>query len=535
MFHVSNLKKCHADEPLAVPLDGLNLDDKLHFVEEPVEIVGREVKRLKRSRIPLVKVRWNSKRGPEFTWEREDQFKKKYPHLFTKTTPSSSAASHLQALDYLFQALIKKREVRVFTWKTKVAFDLLRDALSAIFGLSELKVESNIKAKGNHLNQVVANNGGQGRGNNDNQARERAFLLGAEEAHQDLNIVTGTFTLNDHYATTLFDSGGDYSFVSTTFIPLLGIKPSDLGFSYEIEIASRQLVEIDKVIRGIDWLSNHKAEIICYGKVVRIPLQDGKIEFRIELVPGEILVVKSPYRLAPSEMEELSVLFVKKKDGSFRMRIDYRELNKLTIKNLYPLPRIDEMFNQLQRLQYFSKIDLRSIYHQLRVHKDDIPKTVFRTRYGHFEFTVMPFGLTNPLAVFMDLMNRVCRSYLDKFVIMFINDILIYYKTREEHEVPLGLVLEFFKEEKLPSKIEAVKNWEAPRTPSEVRLFFGLAGYYRQFIENFSKIAKSLTILTQKCKTFDWGEEQERAFQTLKDKLCNAPVLALPDGPKDLV
>ncbi|GJV06106.1 putative reverse transcriptase domain-containing protein [Tanacetum coccineum] len=511
---------------------------------------------------------------------------------------------------------------------------------------------------------VVAVNGGQGRGNNGNQARGRAFMLGAEEARQDMDIMTSTFTLNNHYATTLFDSDADYSFVSTTFIPLLGIEPNDLGFSYEIEIASGQLVEIDKVIKdckleieghvfdinlipfgsesfdmiiGMEWLSNHKAEIICHEKVVRIPLPDGKvlrvigerpdkkvrhlvsakakeqkreklvvvrdfpevfpddlsglplsreIEFHIELVPGAIPVAKSPYRLAPYEMEELSgqlkelqdksfirpslspwgapILFVKKKDGSFRMCIDYRELNKLTIKNRYPLPRIDDLFDQLQGSQYFSKIDLRSGYHQLRVHEDDIPKTAFRTRYGHFEFTVMPFGLTNAPAVFMDLINRVCRPYLDKFVIVFIDDILVYSKTREEHEVHLGLVLELLKKEKLyakfskcefwlrevqflghvingdgihvdPSKIEAVKNWKAPGTPSEDRSFLGLAGYYRRFIENFSKIAKPLTVLTQKSKTFDWGEEQENAFQTLKDKLCNVPVLALPDGPEDFV
>ncbi|GKF16762.1 putative nucleotidyltransferase, ribonuclease H, partial [Tanacetum coccineum] len=290
-----------------------------------------------------------------------------------------------------------------------------------------------------------------------------------------------------------------------------------------------------------------------------------EIEFRIDLVPRAIPVIKSPYRLAPSEMEELSgqlkelqdkgfirpslspwgapVLFVKKKDGSFRMCIDYIELNKLTIKNRYPLPRIDDLFDQLQGSQYFSKIDLRSGYHQLRVHEDDISKTAFITCYGHFEFTVMPFGMTNAPAVFMDLMNRVCRPYLDKFVIVFIDDILIYYRTQEEHEMHLGLVLELLKKEKLyakfsmcefwlkgvqflghvingdgihvdPSKIEAVKNWKAPRTPSKVHSFLGLAGYYREFIEKKFKIAKSLTILTQKCKTFDWGEEQELTFQT---------------------
>ncbi|GJZ45071.1 putative reverse transcriptase domain-containing protein [Tanacetum coccineum] len=351
---------------------------------------------------------------------------------------------------------------------------------------------------------------------------------------------------------------------------------------------------------GMDWLSNYKAEIICHKKVVRIPLPDGKvlrvvgerpdekarllmsakannkkqeeivvvrdflevfpddlsrlppireIKFRIELTPRATPASKSPYCLAPSELEEL-------------MCIDYRELNKLTVKNRYPLPRIDDLFDQLQGSQFFSKIDLRSGYHQLRVHEDDIPKTAFRTRYGHFEFTVMPFGLTNAPAIFMDLMNRVCRPYLDKFVIVFIDDILIYSKTQEEHVEHLRLVLELLKKEKLyakfskcefwlrevqflghvingngihvdPSKIEAVKNWKALRTPSEVHSFLGLA--YRRFIENFSKIAKSLTILTQKSKTFDWGEEQELAFQTLKDKLCNAPVLALPDRPKDFV
>ncbi|GKB91901.1 putative nucleotidyltransferase, ribonuclease H, partial [Tanacetum coccineum] len=277
-----------------------------------------------------------------------------------------------------------------------------------------------------------------------------------------------------------------------------------------------------------------------------------------------MLVAKSPYRLTPSELEELlgqlkelqdkgfirpssspwgaPVLFVKKKDGSFRMCIDYREFNKLTVKNRYPLPRIDDLFDQLQGSQFFSKIDLRSGYHQVRVHEDGILKTTFRTRYGHFKFTVMPFDLTNAPTVFMDLMNRVCRPYLDKFVIVFIDDILIYSKTKEEHVEHLRLVLELLKKEKLyakfsmyHSKIEVVKNLKAPRTPSEVRSFLGLAGYYRRFIENFSKIAKSLTILTQKCKTFDWGKEHELTFQTLKDKLCNAPVLALPDGPEDFM
>ncbi|GJW32607.1 putative reverse transcriptase domain-containing protein [Tanacetum coccineum] len=203
-----------------------------------------------------------------------------------------------------------------------------------------------------------------------------------------------------------------------------------------------------------------------------------QVEFQIDLIPGAAPVARAPYRLAPSEMKELSdqlkelsdkgfirpssspwgapVLFVKKKDGSFRMCIDYRELNKLTVKNRYPLPRIDDLFDQLQGSSIYSKIDLRSGYHQLRVREEDIPKTAFRTRYGHYEFQVMPFGLTNAPAVFMDLMNRVCKPYLDKFVIVFIDDILIYSKNKQEHAEHLKLILELLKKEQLYAKFQNV-------------------------------------------------------------------------------
>nr|GFB06953.1 putative reverse transcriptase domain-containing protein [Tanacetum cinerariifolium] len=233
----------------------------------------------------------------------------------------------------------------------------------------------------------------------------------------------------------------------------------------------------------------------------------------------------APYKLAPLEMQELStqlqelldkgfirpsfltwgasVLFVKKKDGSLWMCIDYRELNKLTVKNQYPLLRIDDLFDQLQGSSVYSKINLRSGYQQLRVHNEDIPKTVFRTRYGHYEFQVMPFRLTNAPTVFMDLMNRVCRPYLDKFVIVFIDDILIYSKTKKEHDAHLRLILELIKKEELyakfskcdfwlskvqflrhvidsegiyidPAKIESIKDWESLKTPTKIRQFLGV-------------------------------------------------------------
>ncbi|GJQ92753.1 putative reverse transcriptase domain-containing protein [Tanacetum coccineum] len=246
------------------------------------------------------------------------------------------------------------------------------------------------------------------------------------------------------------------------------------------------------------------------------------------------------------------------------MCIDYRELNKLTVKNRYPLPRIDDLFDQLQGSSVYSKIDLRSGYHQLRVREEDIPKTAFRTRYGHYKFQVMPFGLTNAPAVFMDLMNRVCKPYLDKFVIVFIDDILIYSKNKKEHEEHLKLILELLKKEELyakfskcefwipkvqflghvidsegihvdPAKIESIKDWTSPKSPTEIRQFLGLAGYYRRFIEGFSKIAKPMTKLTQKKVKFEWGDKQEAAFQLLKQKLCSAPILALPEGSEDFI
>ncbi|GKD70882.1 putative reverse transcriptase domain-containing protein, partial [Tanacetum coccineum] len=431
-----------------------------------------------------------------------------------------------------------------------------------------------VRAPGQVGNRLTIE-GNQNSRNNGNQVKGRAFNVNAVGALQDPNVVTA-----DGKKVEVDRVIRDYKL--------------ELGTSlFTIDLILLGHGSFD-VIVGMDWLSEHRAEIVCHEKVVRIPLESGEIlyvqgectsgiakalsnvkvdepklsdisivqdfievfpkdlsglppqqqvEFRIDLVPGATPIAKSPYRLAPSEMQEL-------------------ELNKLTIKNRYPLPRIDDLFDQLQGTRYFSKIDLRSGYHQLCVH--GIPKTAFRKRYGHFEFTVMPFGLTNAPAIFMDLMNRVCKPYLDKFVIIFIDDILVYSKSKDEHEVHLRLVLELLKKEEMyakfskcefwlqevqllghvvnqngihvdPSKIEAVKNWKAPTTPSEIQSFLGLAGYYQRFIANFSKIAKPFTSLTQKNNKYEWGVEQEEAFQTLKDNLCNAPILSLPNGVEDFV
>ncbi|GKB16243.1 putative reverse transcriptase domain-containing protein [Tanacetum coccineum] len=504
----------------------------------------------------------------------------------------------------------------------------------------------------NRGNQARNKNGNKTGGN---EATAKAYAIGGGGTNPDSNVVTGTFLLNNCYASMLFDSGADRSFVSTTFSALLDVAPTTLDTSYAVELADGRISETNIVLRGctlgllghpfdidlmpvelgsfdviigMDWLAKYHALIVCDEKVVRIPygsfdvvigmdwlvkyhalivcdekvvripygnevliirgdncdngsklniisctktqkyiekgcqvylaqvtskkaedkseerrLEDvpiirefpevfpedlpgllpaRQVEFQIDLVPGAAPVARAPYRLAPAEMQELStqlqelsdkgfirpssspwgapVLFVKKKDGSFRMCIDYRELNKLTVKNRYPLPRIDDLFDQLQGSRVYTKIDMRSGYHQLRVREEDISKTTFRTHYGHYEFQVMQFGLTNTSAVFMDLINRVCKPYLDRFIIVSIDDILIYSKSRKEHEGHLKLILNLLKKEELyakfstcefwllkvqflghvidsegihvdPAKIEAIKDWASPKTPTQIHQF----------------------------------------------------------------
>ncbi|GKC04422.1 putative reverse transcriptase domain-containing protein [Tanacetum coccineum] len=386
--------------------------------------------------------------------------------------------------------------------------------------------------------------GNQNSRNNRNQVKGRAFNVNTIGALQDPNIMTHTFSLNHHYATVLFDSGADFSFISTDFTPLINVKPIFVNPGYVIEVADGKKVEVDRVIRncklelrtslftidliplghgsfdvimGMDWLSEYKAKIVCHEKVVRIPLESGEIlhvqgertsgitkasyvkvdgpklsdisvvrdfikvfseylsglppqrqvKFHIDLVLGATPVTKSPYHLAPSEMQELfaqlqelqdkgfirpshspwgaPVLFVKNKDGALCMCIDYRELNKLTIKNRYPLLRIDDLFDQLQGARYFPKIDLRSGYHQLRVHEDDIPKTAFRTR--------LVLELLKKEELYFKFSK--CEFWLQE--VQFLGHVV------NQNGIHVD-----------PSKIEAVKNWKALTKPSEIRSFLGL-------------------------------------------------------------
>ncbi|GJR16688.1 putative reverse transcriptase domain-containing protein [Tanacetum coccineum] len=264
---------------------------------------------------------------------------------------------------------------------------------------------------------------------------------------------------------------------------------------------------------------------------------DSTSNFKLIWYNGAAPVARAPYRLAPSEMKKLSeqlkelsdkgfirpssspwgapVLFVKKKDGSFQMCIDYQELNKLMVKNRYPLPRIDDLFDQLQGSSVYSKIDLRSGYHQLRVREEDIPKTAFRTRYGHYEFQVMPFGLTNaPTKEFNAKISSV-KFWIPK----------VQFPC---HVIELAVL------HGDPYQNRSIKDWASPKSPDERFInILCLAGYYQRFIKGFSKIAKPMTKLTQKKVKFEWGNKQETTFQLLKQKLYSAPILALPEGSKN--
>ncbi|GAB2279375.1 hypothetical protein Dimus_039348 [Dionaea muscipula] len=307
------------------------------------------------------------------------------------------------------------------------------------------------------------------------------------------------------------------------------------------------------------------------------------IEHQIDFVPGASIPNRPSYRSNPEEAKELQhqvgellekgyvresmslcvvpVILVPKKDGSWRMCVDCRAVNNITVKYWHPIPRLDDMLDELYVSSYFSKIDFKSGYHQIRMKEGDEWKTAFKTKYGLYEWLVMPFGLTNAPNTFMRLMNHVLRAFIDKFVVVYFDDILIYSKSLDEHVEHLKTVLETLRKEQLyanvkkcvfctnklvflgfvvsaqgiqvdEEKIRAIQDWPSPTNVSQVRSFHGLASFYRRFVKDFCTIVVPLTEVIKKNVEFKWGEEQERAFQVLKGKLTNAPLLSLPNFDK---
>lgn len=314
------------------------------------------------------------------------------------------------------------------------------------------------------------------------------------------------------------------------------------------------------------------------------------IDHKIKLEPGSTPTFRNHHRLSPQDMDELKVhlkdlldhgfireshspygapiLFAKKAgDTKRRLCIDYRDLNRITIKDRYPLPRVDELIDRLFGAKWFTKLDLRSGYHQVRVAEEDIQKTAFNTRYGQFEYLVVPFGLTSAPSTFMALMNHILHPYLDKFAIAYLDDVLIFSKTLEDHVIHVRTILDEFRKHKLyakeskceffrsevkflgfivgadgvkvdPAKIEAVKVWPVPKSITDVRSFLGFVGFYRKFIKNHSAVVAPISDLTKTLtqgSKFIWTPAAQIAFETMIDALCSAPVLVLPDPSKPYV
>ncbi|XP_043805273.1 uncharacterized protein LOC122721498 [Manihot esculenta] len=439
----------------------------------------------------------------------------------------------------------------------------------------------------------------------ESRAPARAYAIKAREDQDSPDVIMGIFSIFGRSVHALIDPGSTHSYICRITLKtpdgeevvVVGER-SDFLSNVISATAARRMIRkgCEAYLACVLEAKKEKPTVCDFSDVFPDELPglppEREVEFAIDVVPGTTPISIAPYRMAPTELKELKVqlqelldkgfirlsishwgapvLFVKKKDGSLRLCVDYRQLNKVTVKNKYPLPRIDDLFDQLKGAGDFSKIDLRSGYYQLRVKDADIPKTAFRTRYGHYEFLVMPFGLTNAPAAFMDLMNRISGYYsifhpfLDQFVVVFIDDILVYSKTKEEHDRHLRIVLQMLREKQLyakfskcefglneisflgrvvsaegirvdPKKIETILAWKPPKNITEVRSFLGLAGYYRTFVKGFSQIAAPLTRLLQKNVKFEWNDKCQASFDRLKAMLIEAPVLTQPVSGKDFV
>ncbi|GKA17613.1 putative reverse transcriptase domain-containing protein [Tanacetum coccineum] len=433
-------------------------------------------------------------------------------------------------------------------------------------------------------------NGGRRNGNNKQPAAKgKVFSLTKDQAANSSGTVLGTLFLNGRAVFVLFDMGATHSVDSVSFAKHISITPMLLNYTLSISTPMKSLVVIDHeyqnfplrfddkirsanlfpldmnyfdIILGMDWLTKHRTTIVCHTKrVIFGDLDNPKFIYHGSQLGKPIKIISAlktralishgcegfltsikdtsldgPYLESHPVVRDFPDVFPEELSG---IPPECEELNRVTIRNRYPLPRIDNLLDQLQGAKFFSKIDLRSGYHQLRVKGQDVPKTAFRTRYGHYEFLVMPFGLTNAPAIFIDLMNHVFHEYLDKFIIVFIDDILVYSKTKEEHKDHLRIVLGTLRKKKLYAKflkcefwlgqvaflghivsadgitmdlakVEPITKWPRPTTVIEVKSFLGLAGYYRRFVDGFSRLALPLTKLMRKGEKFVCDEERGR-------------------------
>ncbi|GJW96928.1 putative reverse transcriptase domain-containing protein [Tanacetum coccineum] len=360
-------------------------------------------------------------------------------------------------------------------------------------------------------------NGNCGNQCGNGNAPAKVYVVGNAGTNPDSNVVTSMFLLNDRYTSILFDTGADRSFVSTTFSSLIDITPTTLDHYYDVELADEKIIGINTIIRGctLNFL-DHPFNINLMA--VELGIFDVIIGHNVLL--AHVTTKETEDKSGEKRLEDVPIVR------------DFPEVFPKDLSGLPPTRQVEFQIDLMPGSSVYSKIDLRSGYHQLRVREEDISKTAFRTRYGHYEFQVMPFGLTNApakeheehLKVILELLNK--EELYDKF-------------SKCEFWIPkvqfLGHVINSQGIHVDPAKIESIKDWASPKTPMEIRQFLGLASYYRRFIKGFLKIAKPMTKLTQKKVAFEWDDKQEATFQTLKHKLCSTPILALPQGAENFI
>ncbi|GJS07399.1 ty3-gypsy retrotransposon protein [Tanacetum coccineum] len=563
-FHVSNLKKCLADANLHVPLDEIKVDKTLHFVEEPIEIMDREVKSLKRSKISIVKVRWNSKRGPEFTWEREDHMKAKADVFVDEEKECEEEDgeelkmainhAHLDIVEVSLNSVMRFTPNRMMKLRGKNREVLVLIDCGATHNFISSKIIEERRLK-------VSDSGTFNEHGSTDAILRIKWLQTLGDVRMNWKLLTMKFMVGLAEVTLC----GDPSLCRSK----LSLKAMEKLLKSNAECYLVELKELDahkSSYQGVNTEPLRKL-LLQYEDVFNMPFglppshaHEHVQKDEIEKVVREMLEagIKQP-SVSPFSS---SILLVKDKDGSWHFCVDYRALNNAIILDKFPIPVIYELLDEVQGAKIFSKIDLKSGYYQIKMKSSDIQKTAFRTHKGHYEFLMMPFGLTNAPATFQSLMNKVFKSYLCKFILVFFDDILVYSRSVED-EVHLRTVLQILKEHKLYanwkkcsftqeqieylghvvtrdgvaaglSKVKAMLEWPVPKSICELRGFLGLTGYYQKFVKGYGKIASHLLGQLKKVR-FKWNDKANEAFKTLRATMSTLHVLVLPNFSQPFV